>query len=324
MNATNFVTAELGATLDDFCRLCLRQYGAPWMHPWRERLPVGGTETTVSIPDMLVYCCGLPSNLTDELPQRVCIPCIKRLQQAFAICRDIKEKETILDRFLLNGSVLERLIKYEQFRFDKKDETPVEEINGIDEPLAEDIKLSETTLINVSNTFPLDEVDVSQSCVEELDNDQTQNPTSECFIRREENFTTTNLSNQCDSSREIASDCTQKIRTQARLQVKPKESLFQLKNKPLSKTKSLTANKCKRKAGRRSKLFEDVPSEPEEDGFFHCTLCPRKFPQRRNFREHWGVHLARKDQRYKCPECGKIFGKRDHLVRHVHKHRERT
>lgn len=99
-----FHKANIDATIDDFCRLCLRNCGASWMRPWH-----GCTESeSVAISDMLVFCCGLPTNLTDQLPQRVCFPCISRLEQAYSICRTFKEKEIILDRFYSSGSVLER------------------------------------------------------------------------------------------------------------------------------------------------------------------------------------------------------------------------
>ncbi|XP_058815623.1 zinc finger protein 454-like [Topomyia yanbarensis] len=109
---------EKGASpfkLDDFCRLCLRQCGSARMQPLKSHSTNFGSET-VSFPDMLTYVYGLPSNLSEHLPQRICERCVKRLEVAYRICREFKEKETLLQRFYFNGSVLKGLIQYQNFR----------------------------------------------------------------------------------------------------------------------------------------------------------------------------------------------------------------
>ncbi|XP_053686421.1 zinc finger protein 816-like [Sabethes cyaneus] len=101
--------------LDDFCRLCLRYCGAERMQPLKGNSTSFGNDT-VSYPDMLTYVYGLPSNLSEHLPQRICERCVKRLEVAYRICREFKEKETILQRFYFNGSVLKGLKQYQNFR----------------------------------------------------------------------------------------------------------------------------------------------------------------------------------------------------------------
>ncbi|XP_058443043.1 zinc finger protein 80-like [Malaya genurostris] len=101
--------------LDDFCRLCLRQCESARMQPLKGHSTNFGCET-VSFPDMLTYVYGLPSNLSEHLPQHICERCIKRLEVAYRICREFKEKETMLQRFYFNGSVLKGLIHYQSFR----------------------------------------------------------------------------------------------------------------------------------------------------------------------------------------------------------------
>lgn len=276
------------------------------MRPWRDR-----SETeSMAIPDMLVYCCGLPSTLMDGLPQRVCFSCISRLEEAYSICRTFKETETILDRFYLNGSVLDRLVQYEKFRFAAADEPPVDEPNR---PTEDDI----------ANEPPQEEeadpplVNVLQLWAEEPDNNEVVNPKLE--ILNDENSSIANSTPQSYfKGEEYDLGCsTDEYRKEVQTQRKSNTR----NKKPLLKWTGHESigERIKRPGGRGGTRKKFMP-EPGADGFFHCIYCPRKMPHRRNFMEHLTGHRALMEQRYKCPMCGKIFGKRDHLMRHIERH----
>ncbi|XP_021701103.1 PR domain zinc finger protein 2-like [Aedes aegypti] len=297
MDTINNHSTNIDATIDDFCRLCLRNCGSSWMRPWH-----GCTESeSVAISDMLVFCCGLPTNLTDQLPQRVCFPCISRLEQAYSICRTFKEKEIILDRFYSSGSVLKRLAEYNKFRFNvdvKVAEVPVIKSDSS----IEDEAISES----IPTVVPL--LDLQQQEEESVSNQSAENLTTEIT-----------LNENLPSKSEPPSDNYSENSLESSIRSMP--NLINMKQ--LYELPEPLAIKTTRKYQMRSKRKKRFPSEPAEDGFFHCIYCPRKFPHRKNFMEHLGIHRAVMEQRYKCHFCGKIFGKNDHLVKHESRHQRK-
>lgn len=265
------------------------------MHPLRGRSLSFGSDK-VSIPEMLVFVCGLPSNLTDELPQRVCKPCINKLESAYSICRDFKEKETILDRFYLNGFVLQRLVQYEKFRFDSDDnenEAPAAEENQANESNCE-VENNESNTMEIKDVFSMN---VSQSGMEEeefsnsqlvqtvddLSDDQPQQN-----MERYSQNSFVSLDTDYDSDDSVG--------------FRPRKLLSTLKF-----------------GQRPPKPTLNVPLNPSQDGLFHCIHCPRQFSQRKHYMEHLSGHRALMEERYKCPnpDCGRCFRKRDQLNRHT-------
>ncbi|XP_065084801.1 uncharacterized protein LOC135707011 [Ochlerotatus camptorhynchus] len=307
MEPHDSVTTYGNVTLDDFCRLCLQQCGARCMRPLRGRSVNFGTDK-VSIPDMLVYVCGMPSNLTDELPQRVCKTCITRLESAYLICRDFKEKETILDRFYMNGFVLQRLVQYEKFRFDSD-----EHENEATMEKSTEMETNENDTMQIRDVFSMN---VSQSGMEEeeFSNNQMVQPTVE----------------------KSTDDCSDDQSKQSIIEIFPQSSIVSLDTDydsddsgGVSTESPQSYKKAKpttRKCVKRTVATSIIPLHPEPDGLFHCVHCPRRFSQRKHYMEHLSGHRALMEERYKCPnpKCGKCFRKKDQLNRHTANCRRRT
>ncbi|XP_055523989.1 uncharacterized protein LOC129717831 [Wyeomyia smithii] len=311
-----------GIQLNDFCRLCLRCCGQSRMQLLKANSANFGCES-VSYPDMLTYVYGLPSNLSTHLPQRICERCVKRLEVAYRICREFKEKESLLERFYFNGSVLKGLIQYQNFRTVPRsgNEEQTQQVHNIANDSNNFDPLSQEDLLKIGQSFEVRADGLFQCtiCFQTL---ETQQDCQEhCQYCKK-----SNASRQAPHRRQCRKDSSDTASADTNAGEFPELEVVTIKAEPIVSEQLDEADSDRNEtsdeedAGGSTSRRRGRPLNKYAvgaDGLFNCEICPKKFTKRKQYAQHMDVHDALQMGRYRCELCNKLFRRGYHLNRHM-------